>query len=340
MSALAVTGIGLVTPVGLSARSSAAALRAGIMRFSELPFHDRGGVPIVGARVREVADGLLGVRRYAALLGAALADAERRLSEPFPRPVPLVLGLPAQDRPGRPARLEAEIAPLLETYGGWEFDPATSAVVSSGNTSGARALEVAQQILRSSAAGVVVVACADSLVNAAALDHLEASGRLKTATDPDGVIPSEAAGALVVARAGDRGSLLEVAGIGFAKETADRSRGRPNVGEGLARAIRSCLADAGSDTRVTHFRLSDVAGDRGAFSEAQYALGRTLTEPHAAYPLWLTAESFGEIGAASVPAQIAVAAAAFAKDYAPGPGALCQSGSESGERAALLVRAG
>ena len=339
MSAVEVQAAGLVTAVGLTAAASAAALRARIMRFRETPFLDAGGSPVIGAPIRGMADGELGTQRLATLLCAALDDAARQLGEPIPDGTPLVLGLAERERAGRPPGLESQLADAIVRDAGWRFDEATSSVVATGNTSGARAFELARRVLERGAPRVVV-ACVDSFLNAPALAQLQAAERLKTEDDPDGVIPGEAAGALVLGAALDGArsrARLAVAGAGFARESAAADRARPNTGVGLAAAIRACLSDARAGTRNTDFRLSDVSGERRAFVETQYAMSRTLAESHADYPLWLPAESFGEIGAASVPAQLAVAAASFAKGYAPGRAALCQSGSADGDRAVLFA---
>lgn len=333
--------VGLVTAVGLTARSSAAALRSGINRFEEIPFHDVGGRPIIGARVPRVADGLQGLGRYAALLSAAIADVDLEGSG-MPSRLPIVIGIPRSERPGRPAKLETDLLGALESHGRWSFDRERSYTVAGGNTAGMHGLRRARSILADTDAPAVLVACVDSYLNRKALDHLEVEMRLKTEDNPDGVIPGEAAAAILVTRSRDRQAsppLLEIAGLGFGHEEGERPGSTPNTGRGLAAAVKGCLTEAGVTTAATHFRIGDVAGERRRFSEASYASSRTVRESHADYPLWLPAESFGDIGAASGAALLIIAAMAFTKGYAPGPGALCQTASTSGERAAAYVAA-
>jgi 3-oxoacyl-[acyl-carrier-protein] synthase-1 len=333
--------VGLVSAVGLTARAAAAALRAGILRFQEIPFHDAGGNPIIGAPVPMIADGCQGLRRFAVLLSAAIQDAEEQLGGGLPKGLPLIVGLPEEGRPGTPSRLERDLVGEVEANGGWDFDRTTSRLIPTGNTAGLRAVRHARMLLEDPKIPAVVVAGVDSHLNSAALAHLESGQHLKTEDNPDGVIPGEGAAALVLTRPweGDRTPpLLEIPGLGIRKEEATPENGGPNTGRGLADAIRDALADAGVTSAATHFRLSDVAGERWQFSETNYAMSRTIRERHADYPLWLTAESFGELGAAAGPALLAIAAIAFEKGYAPGPGALCQTGTMSGDRAVAFVR--
>jgi 3-oxoacyl-[acyl-carrier-protein] synthase-1 len=55
--------------------------------------------------------------------------------------------------------------------------------------------------------------------------------------------------------------------------------------------------------------------------------------------MWHPIEHLGEVGAAILPCLLAWAAHAMREGYAPGGRALCHVGSDTGERAALVVRA-
>jgi len=329
---------GLVTAVGLSARASAAALRAGVLRFQEIPFHDSGGNFVIAAPVPRVTEGCLGLRRLVRMLATAVRDAAAQLDGGFRSGLPLLLALSERERPGRPDGLDARLLPALEAETGLSFDRALSGAIAGGGTAVHRALQHARDLLQSPGIPAVVVGAVDSWLNRRGIDHLEEMRRLKTPMDPDGVIPGEGAAVLVLERAPSRDTVLEVSGLGFADEPADRDPERMLVGHGLASAIHAALEDAGCDAEATWFNLSDSAGDRRAFMESTYATARTRPGRHEAFPQWLPAESFGDIGAVSGAAQIAVAAAAFAKGYAPGPGALSQTAKSDGERAVALLR--
>ncbi len=276
-----------------------------------------------------------------ALLSAAIHDLVEQLGRELPVGLPILVAGPEKGRPGTPARFEEDLVRSVQAEGGWRFDERASAMILTGNTGGIRGLGHARALLQDSNVPGVLVTGVDSFLNRAALDHMESGRYLKTADNPDGVIPGEGAAALLVTRpwAWDRiPPLLEVVGLGSAGEEAAADSDLPNTGKGLAAAIRDALSDAGMSTGATDFRLSDVAGERVQFAETNYAMSRTLRERHEQYPLWLPGESLGEVGAAAGPTLLAVAGIAFAKGYAPGPAALCQTGSRSGARALAVVK--
>jgi 3-oxoacyl-[acyl-carrier-protein] synthase-1 len=100
----------MVTGVGLDGPSSAAAIRVGLNRFVEVPFHDREGRPIVGSPVPELTDGTTGIRRYLALLSPAVRECLAADEMLVPGRTALLLGLPEATRPGRPAGLDILIS--------------------------------------------------------------------------------------------------------------------------------------------------------------------------------------------------------------------------------------
>src|SRR5689334_21292668 len=74
-----ITAIGMVTPAGLSAHASCAAIRAGLARFAELaditlPGDDGVDRPLVGSAVHGVTDGTRGLGRITPLCAGAIRD--------------------------------------------------------------------------------------------------------------------------------------------------------------------------------------------------------------------------------------------------------------------------
>src|SRR5262245_46224223 len=76
---LQVQSLSLISPVGLTPEGAAAAMRAGIDGFQELPYRSHDGEPIVGAVVSVVDDSLTGRARLIELLRLALERAKSRL---------------------------------------------------------------------------------------------------------------------------------------------------------------------------------------------------------------------------------------------------------------------
>ena len=97
--ALAVTGIGMVSPLGLDVVTSCAAARAGLLRTVELDdvrAYDADAeaeVPVVAHQVPFLSAGLFGVGRLLQIALGALDDLRRGYTPPSERPVGLVLAL-------------------------------------------------------------------------------------------------------------------------------------------------------------------------------------------------------------------------------------------------------
>src|SRR5262245_12835413 len=102
-TALVITGVGSVTPIGLDATVSFASLRSGITRLTAQPWPDKSGAWIVGGRVMtwtpEIRE-----RRLRRLAGMAMREAWGRAvsagSAPEIAPAALFLGAPEPERPG------------------------------------------------------------------------------------------------------------------------------------------------------------------------------------------------------------------------------------------------
>ena len=100
---LYVTCLSLVCPVGLTPESAAAAMRAGISAFGELPYLDNDGEPIMGAVVPGVGLEAYGRARLVELLALALDGLKERLPAPFKlETLPLLLCTREPERPALP----------------------------------------------------------------------------------------------------------------------------------------------------------------------------------------------------------------------------------------------
>jgi 3-oxoacyl-[acyl-carrier-protein] synthase-1 len=164
---------------------------------------------------------------------------------------------------------------------------------------------------------------------------LDQRERLLTTINSNGVIPGEAAGAILVTRPSDD-ARLTCRGIGFGREHAPIDAEQPFKGDGLVDALRAALADAGCSMHDLDFRITDIAGEQYYFKEAALALTRVLRARKDAFDLWHAAECIGEVGAAAGLVAIVVAEAACRKAYAPGPGLMFHAGNDAGERTAAV----
>jgi len=339
----------MATAVGLDAPSSCAAVRARVGRFEEVSFHDRAGQPVIAAPAREAVDNQQGHRRMFPLLSRAVAECVETGglgAAVSAGRVPLLVSVGEPTRPDYPPDLPKRLLAHVQESLGATFSPA-SQVVCGGATGFFRLLAQASEDFADADSDGCIVAAVDSMINAAALDWLEAAQRLKTAVDSDGVIAGEAAAAVWVTRArrDDQGpartgtvrALLDVAGLGFAEKKTVEQEDQPNLAEGLADAMRRALDDAGLSLPKIDFRVGGMTGERTAFMEASTALARVQRVHKDTFALLVPAEKLGDVGAALAGCRIVLTAIGMTKGYAPGGSALLYIAATGSERAACVV---
>ena len=367
---LAITGLGMVTPVGLSVAASCAAFRAGITRFTpifgKLIDDDRGQpVPVVGGRVPlewfhggPIEDEYPGHEAWKlptpppshayvtpgparlaelALPAAAEAWSAARLADRAPRSIGLYLGVDeAED--GR------VVIDALRKLLGVTF--AVERVDALGRASGLAAFHRASRHLREGRVEVALVGGVDSWVRAEAIEQLIASGRLRDDDHPQGIIPGEAAAFLVLEAVPPSGvkTLAWLAGSGVAEEPTAGTEDACE-GVGLTQALRK--ARAGADVKSFPRVICDLNGDRYRAMEWAYSLVRALpdlkqdkqSEPWGPEETdrWHPAEYIGDSGAASGIINVAWAVTAMHKGYALIDHALIWGGSQGRLRAAAFL---
>jgi 3-oxoacyl-[acyl-carrier-protein] synthase-1 len=334
-----ITGTGMVCPVGLSAVSACAAKRAGISAFAELPYSDNAGEPVIGGSVPGLCWTLARDSRLVMLLTKALTDLLNGQPDLQWVHVPLLVCLAESGRPGGGAALARSIVKWIENELKVQFHPTNSRAFPSGHTAGFEALREARNLIQRGDVPACIVCATDSFLNAASLFWLDQHYRLKTPANRDGVIPGEAAAAVLVQADPSAAATVEVIGLGFAKEQASILSEEPLLGLGLAAAARSALGQAKLGLNEIDVRLSDVTGELYGFKELPLIEGRLMRVVRKeAQPLWHWAEAIGDSGAAAGVAQLVLANEAFKKGYAPGQRAICFSSSVAGERAVAVLR--
>ena len=214
---IAITGMGMMTPVGLCVAASCSAFRAGITRLTpvfgkmltdeenqpvppsggrvplewflggpiedEYPGHEAWGLPIPPPSHAFVTPG---AARLLELAAPAAAEAWRqaRVDDQAARPVGLYLGLDETDDARDLA--DALSSALRITFTLQRADKL-------GRAAGLAALHRAMRHLAEGRIEVALVGGVDSLVRPEAIDRLVAAGLLKSESHPQGVAPGEAA---------------------------------------------------------------------------------------------------------------------------------------------------
>jgi 3-oxoacyl-[acyl-carrier-protein] synthase-1 len=252
--------------------------------------------------------------------------------------IPLLLCVAERDRPGRVAGLDDLLFAEIQHAVGVDFAP-QSLIVPQGRGAVWTAMMRARAMLSEGDVPYVLIAAADSLINRATLAAYEQEGRLLTAKNSNGFVSGEGGGALLVGSSDAHGRLSCV-GLGFGTEPATVRSEEPLRGEGLARAIRGALGEAGRQIQDMDLRVADLSGEQYYFKESALALARLLRVHKEELDLWHPAQCLGELGSVAGLVMLTIVDVACRKGYSPGPEVLCHAASDSGQRAAAVMRFG
>jgi 3-oxoacyl-[acyl-carrier-protein] synthase-1 len=326
-------GVGAVTPVGLSAPSTFAAMRARSARFRETTYCDASLEPIVGATVDAIRSREMGLVRLLDLASPALEECLAAAGVSPSERLALVLGTQEASRAALPGYspeglLRGLLGQLGTTVRSAEF-------IAHGAASSLMGLERARALLTTQAVDCCVVGAVDSLVNLTTLRMLERVGRLKTPRNSDGLIPGE--GAVFLAWRRERTPGLRLLGLGQAFESAHVGSDNPNMAVGLTSATRAALSNARMSVSRIDLKVTDVTGERYSFVENAAAAARTFTVPGPNCPHWHPASSVGVLGAATGACLVGWASAAGGRRYLPGTNVMCVASSDEGARTVAIA---
>ena len=336
MRPLALYASGMVTAVGLDAPSTCAAVRAAVAGAVETHFVDRGGERLLGCPV-PLGTTATGIERLAQMAASAISECLLAAKPARAEEIPLFLGLPEKDRPGRREDLETRLPALIGALLKTKLHPG-SASFPSGKTAVLHGLAEAERLICDGRAPYCIVAGVDSLLSAPALRAYESANRLLTSINSDGFIPGEGASAILVGPLPKSGTpILTCRGASRTLEKAVVGSEEPLRAEGLTEAVRLALEDAKETFDAVDYRIADLSGEQYGFKEAALAIGRAMRTLKREFALWHPADCLGEMGAASGPCVLGIALAASRKGYAPGPGVLCHFAGDGGERGAVIL---
>jgi 3-oxoacyl-[acyl-carrier-protein] synthase-1 len=333
---LTVLGVGLMTGVGSTAEIGCAAIRCGINNFRQTRFAGADGEWLVGSAA-ELSEPCHGVDRLAKLATAAVVECVAAVAG-VPAQIPVLLCVAEPERPGRLQHLTQLLLEDIEHEIGARLHP-ESRIIEQGRVGGAVALLDARRLL-ADGHQQVIVAGVDSLLVDATLAAYNETDRLLTAECSNGFIPGEAAGAVLLAAWQETvPASLVLRGLGFAREPAPFDSGRPLRADGLVQAIQAALAEAGVTIRDCDYRIADLNGEQYRFKEAALAITRLLRDRKSGFSVWHPSDCIGEVGAATLPAMLAMLYFGARKDYLPGRTFLGHLGNDDDKRAAFVAQA-
>lgn len=366
---LAITGIGMVSPLGLDAETSCAAARAGLSRaapldsfkvYSESAWADVG---VTGHSVREFAGGFEGFGKFVRLGSGALGDLLRRAGESTSHDwsrTGFCVALPsgylqsAQERDPKASRQEEQFQAFLQTLtdsllprlcelAALPIQAEHQGVIFQDQAGFARGVMHASHLICAGKVDRCILGGIDACTDTRYLTAAHHFNVLKTEAQPAGFQPGEGAAFLMLespSAALGRGApivgRIDAAAIGT--EPIQRCSGKPALGAGLAQTIAGCLQVNSGDTDVG-WMIADLNGDAFRANDWGYALSRLIVDfPQLGEcPVIIPAESFGETGSAQGAFAACMAIRAFARGYSPSPTALVSLSSYGGERGAFTI---
>lgn len=326
MKELAITAANCITAVGHDGPITAAAVRAGISRFSEnKDYLDSHGNPITVARIRGIEDGRNAIARMTDIAALCLANL---LTEYFRQraqrqsQIQLYLGAASEERPG-PRYDKSCRDQVLRVMGKWA-DKADLQSIPQGNASFPYAIALADQLIESNPEVLCIIGSIDSLLRDSALSWFEQAGRLKSISygRHQGLIAGEAVSFMVIedparARQTNRPILAHISGLGLADEPMPRASNATSRGTGLTDACRKAL-DNGKDKDIRAV-FGDLNGENPRALEWCMAESRCFNSRDQLRQLWTPANCYGDIGAASGAVLAAVAAQGLVRGWLKGP---------------------
>lgn len=368
-----ITGMGMISSLGPDLTSSCAAARAGMTRaypldvldFSEDQLWDNQ--PVVGHPVGYLTQGFTGIGRLYRLGDRAIRDLLDRasLSESILARTALyvnfsdnyyegtidsdadasaVMNLPING--DTPLNWREQLSQLVARLSARHGMPTASDMQASHSGGHVGLLEVLANAIGQIRVGrleLCIVGGIDSCIDAAQLKAAARCGVVKTATNPAGFMPGEAAAFFIVEglehalrRGADIIAAIDEPAISI--EQCHRLSDEPPLGEALAQAIVTSYSERRSRDEAPGFTIGDLNGDPWRASEWGYALTRLPDSISlAGVPLLLPALSFGETGAATGAVAVCMGARGMQRGYLRADRILAWLSSENGKKGALQL---
>lgn len=362
----------MVSSLGCDVGTACASARAGLSRAREIGSVKLASTitgeaePVIGHSVPLLTQGFEGDARLQRLLSGGLNSLKAHISDEVSRDhdsVGFYLSLPTPERlsqgqeliPDEDSRDQTHTVGLngreygdttfahallvqAAQHSGWSGKIDLRFVALSGHTGGAECILAAERDLDNGTIALAIVGAADSLLDEATLVWLQTTNRLKYSDLPIGLVPGEAC--VFVALSTDaQNSQAEIGAIGLCAESKTLLSGETSVGEGLAEALNIALVGTKWQQDTHTWIISDQNGEVYRANEWGHALARARGAwPALEKPIvWLPAISYGDTGAASALIAVCTALQAFARNYAPSPGAVITSSSEGALRSVFSV---
>ncbi len=337
---------GMVTPLGANTAMTTAAVNASISAYTLADFYNRHFQPVKVTEMPPAVFAAQGIdvsnwsgthpARVAAM--ARLAVQQVITGEPPEKSIPLVLALPEANHQGVSALGADVVKHLAGNFPGW-ISTVMSRCVYSGRAAGMEALAFAFDYLYDLPTDYFLVGGSDSQLEDARLGELDKTDRLLAPDNGDGFAPGEAAGFLLLTRepalaAVVNGHRIMLHPPGIADEPGHLGSDEPYRGEGLDQAFKKALT--GVAVPPIHSIYSSMNGEH--YWAKEYGVAYIRNRQVFADPVTLQhpADCYGDIGSATAPVLIALAAQDLWKSSVA-RAHLLYSSSDGARRGAIIL---
>jgi 3-oxoacyl-[acyl-carrier-protein] synthase I len=351
-----VTAIGLVSSVGHDAVTACAAIRAGISRPAEidgtkaLDLGSAKSVPMTGHPIAPFTNGFSGTARWLQIAPRAFDDLVRSVRMPPPDDAGfwsstavmlLVADLEERrfvhDPRSDPGAITASfVGPLRRRLPATL--PARNVLIQPVDRIGlALVVDGFRELTEDMKVERVIVLAVDSYLCPFALDWLGEAGRLKSDLNPVGLVPGEAAAALLLERSlrgahPDRPALARIIAVATAQDAHFEEEDARPRGRALADVLRPLLTDETGDLYL------DLNGEEWRAKEYGHALVELAPRALGPARLHHPAAEIGDTGSAAFVVSTILAARSLQRGYAGGPQVAVATSVETGEIGGLLLR--
>jgi 3-oxoacyl-[acyl-carrier-protein] synthase-1 len=347
-----VVGVGMMTPVGLTTKETAASVRSATMLFAETPIRDHRFEPFTLAEViedglpelaKEVADTSGLTSREARMLRLATMPLRECLEslKPGAATLPgLILALPEAQTT---IPLDAKrFLQLLAQQTGNAFNLKQSAATHLGRAGGLAAIGQAADTIRQGKARFMIAGGVDTYRDLYVLGTLDMEKRVKSSVHLDGFIPGEGAGFVLLAsqeaaRAAGLTALVRISPVAQAVETGHMYSKEPYRGDGLAMAVEKLAASGTAGAPIAEV-YSSMNGESHWGKEWGVSFIRNKAAFLPDHEIQHPADCLGDTGAAAGPIMLGLAAHGIRNGYRRPP-CLVYCSSDRGQRAALTAGA-
>lgn len=345
-AACVIAGVGARTSVAQTAMHSGFLLRAGTAGMMEAALVDATGEPITACFLPTIDPLVTGANRASELAVGALRETLASLG-PACGDLRIKLVLCVDEHLTRPSASGAP-AGAVQVLARTHFEarkivPNTVAeVCARGAASPGFCLGDALGALGGSA-DIVLLGGVHTDYDPEIIQALDAKGRIYRDDNIDALIPGEAAAFVALTRreiartnAFKVHAQLHTFATAFEKATVDNDESAFEAA-GLTVAVKRAGAPLLDEQLTAGWVLTDLTFEQFRLLEWQAVSVRARKIFGQPYYVDSPAQRLGHLGAAAMPLHFALAAEAWRRGYAPSPIAMSIAGSDSGERAAVLL---